>query len=99
MGEVSRYHEIETALAYHGCLVTRMNAGRRGVRLAPAGWADFIGCSRDGRFLAVEVKQPGGKQFAVQLAFEYEVKRRKGAYVCITDASDLASALRNSGVV
>lgn len=74
----SAEHAIQSAildyLALRGILAWRINSGmvktEAGgmVRLAPAGFSDIAGIY-NGRFLAIEVKQPGKKPTAVQQAF------------------------------
>lgn len=42
------------------------------------GISDIIGCLKDGRFLAIEVKRPGAKPSADQNAFLEKVRDRNG---------------------
>lgn len=98
--EVDRYHEIGEALTALGYLWTRLNAGRRpGVRLAPKGWADFVGCSPTGQFVAVEVKREGQEPTSDQLAFGYVVERRGGRYLVVHGAAELIARLRHDSRV
>ncbi len=52
--------------------------GRRHVRFAFVGCADIIGQLKNGRFLAIEVKRPGGKPTPDQQAFIDMVNRHGG---------------------
>jgi len=61
----------------------RMNAGAlkvdgRYVRLGFTGCSDIIGQLRDGRFLAIEVKRPGGELSEAQVEFLGKVDRHRG---------------------
>lgn len=72
-------------LNYYGHFVWRNNTGgfytnhgQRFVRFGLQGSSDILGVSRDGRFIAIEVKSPGKKPLRHQIAFLDEVKRRGG---------------------
>lgn len=42
------------------------------------GISDIIGCSKEGRFIAVEVKKPGGKPSPEQIEFLRRIKENGG---------------------
>lgn len=72
------------ALSERGCFVLRTNAGvyydNQGNRITIGfpGLSDLIGCTRDGRFFALEIKMPGEKPRQNQLDY-LESMRRYGA--------------------
>lgn len=72
------------------------NPGRRfnGLR----GVADILGILPDGRFLAIEVKVPGGKLRPEQEEFRDNVIKRGGEYFCICDVQTLVNMLREIGI-
>ena len=75
------------ALSSHGCLVVKFNTGqavtRNGytIRFGCEGWADIIGCTPAGRFLAVEVKTGKGRLRDKQKAFRDAVVRHGGIHI------------------
>jgi hypothetical protein len=78
-----------------GVWVWRANTGvarveGRTVRFGLTGQADILGLVC-GRFLAIEVKAPRGKQRPEQLHFEAQVTKHGGIYLL---ARDFASTLR-----
>lgn len=105
--------EILRALQALGCLVVRMNS--RVLRVPGAGgrdrlmrvggvkgMADIVGCDprQGGRFLAVEVKRPGGVPTPEQAGFLAAVKRAGGlAFVAWSahHAVDLLQRAREEG--
>jgi hypothetical protein len=58
--------------------VTNTYGNQHMMRLANAGTADITGCSKDGRFLAVECKIGKNKTTDLQNAYLEEVKKRGG---------------------
>ena len=76
--------KIMVALSERGCFVLRTNAGvyfdNNGNRITIGfpGLSDLIGCTRDGRFFALEIKMPGEKPRQNQLDY-LESMRRNGA--------------------
>jgi len=48
------------------------------IKIGYPGMSDIIGQMRDGRLLAIEVKQPGQKPSKVQIDFIETVKRNNG---------------------
>lgn len=63
-----------------------------------AGQSDIIGCLPDGRFLACEVKRPGGKMSPEQEEFQRRVTEAGGVAVCVTSIDELERNLRDAGV-
>ena len=85
----------------HWCpVVARINAGEalrggRRIRLAPEGWSDIIGVTRDGRFLAVEVKRPGKSRSPEQIEFQEAVVRAGGVAIVAEDLVEVAEKMRS----
>jgi len=63
------------------------------MRLARAGTADITGCSRDGRFIAVECKIKPNKPTESQEAYLAEIKKRGGVAVVAYDLTDVEAIL------
>lgn len=97
-------------LQLHGIYCWRQNQGaiplsgggfRRFVGLK--GVADIIGIAGGklgrGRFLAVEVKKPGGRLSKKQKAFLAAVEERGGYAVCVDNVADLESWLRDLDII
>lgn len=63
--------------------------GKRFVRFGWPGCSDVLGQLRDGRFLAVEVKAPGGKAGDTQRLFLDRVRAAGGAAFIATSATDV----------
>lgn len=63
------------------------------------GSADILGCLSGGRFLAVEVKAPGGRLSPEQRQFLDDVKTLGGLAVMVRDWRDLDAALREAGYI
>ena len=84
-------------LLWKGYLYTRLNSGmtkveNRLIRLAPAGWADIIGMTKDGRFMAIECKDVKGKQNTNQKEFEKQVLAGGGVYIVARSLEDVQKA-------
>lgn len=85
------------ALALHPAVAwaVRMNVGAfenaagRHVRVGFVGCSDVIGQLRDGRFLAVEVKRPGGKLTEAQFAFLGRVINNGGVGFVAFEVADV----------
>lgn len=76
----------------------RMNVGAfrdgdRYVRVGFVGCSDIIGQTTDGRFLAVEVKRPGGKPTEAQVEFLGRVQRAGGVAFVAWSVDDVARGL------
>ncbi len=80
--------QIIDYLNYRGHLVQRTNSGNiktadargktRFIRLATAGTSDVTGCSKDGRFIAIEAKIKPNKPTELQEAYLEEIRKRGG---------------------
>lgn len=93
-----------TWLALHGVFAFRVNSGafagvhkgkRRFVRFnSEPGLSDVLGILPDGRFLAVEVKRPGGPgPTPEQLSFLDRVRQLGGVGLVVRSVEDLVQAL------
>lgn len=65
----------------------------RFIRLASAGTADITGCSKDGRFIAIEAKIKPNKPTALQEAYLEEVRKRGGIAIVAYDLTDVEGEL------
>lgn len=63
------------------------------------GSADLLGCLPGGRFLAVEVKAPGGRLSPEQQQFLAEVRGLGGLAVVARDWKEIDQALREAGYI
>lgn len=63
----------------------------RRIRYGLVGSADLIGCW-NGRFLAIEIKAPNGRQRDEQRAFQAAVERLGGLYVLARSVDDVKAA-------
>jgi hypothetical protein len=61
------------------------------------GSADILGCLPDGRFLAVEVKAPGGRLSLEQRQFLADIKALGGMAIVARSWMDIDQALREAG--
>jgi hypothetical protein len=78
---------------------TSPNSGKVKVRggwmqLAPNGTSDILGLVRGGRFVALEVKLPGEKPTAEQLAFGARVVELGGFFAVVTSVDEAVAAVR-----
>jgi len=98
-------HDIQNAilelLAVHPKVAWahRMNSGAfkvgpRFIKCGFTGCPDIMGQLKDGRFLAIEVKKPGGKLTKEQNEFITMVNMNKGFGIIATDAAQVAEALK-----
>lgn len=86
-------------LRANGCMAWRANTGAmriratgqrdRFVRFGPVGQPDILGCTTDGRLLAVECKRGRNQPTDAQRAFLAEAKQRGAFAVCVWDIGDL----------
>jgi hypothetical protein len=91
--------QIIDYLNYRGHLVQRTNSGavrfndpsgkNHFLRLAHAGTSDITGCSKDGRFIAIECKIRPNKPTELQEAYLAEIRKRGGIAVVAYDLSDV----------
>lgn len=91
---------VFAAIKYHPkvAFAWRQNTGaavrdERVVRFAFAGCSDILGMLKDGRFLAIECKRPGGKLSTGQHVFLHKVNRHGGLGFMATCVTDVARAL------
>ena len=99
MKETQLVNQIVNYLNFKGHFVQRTNSGmlrlsnpngrERVVRLAHPGTADITGCTKDGKFLAVECKIKPNKPTELQLAYLDEVRRRNGLALVAYDLDDV----------
>ena len=69
------------------------NGSNRMIRLADPGTSDITGCSKDGRFIAVECKIKPNKPTALQEVYLEEARRRGGIAIVAYDLSDVENVL------
>lgn len=106
MKETHLVKQIIDYLNYRGHWVQRTNAGAlrftdaKGrsnfIALAHAGTSDITGCSREGRFIAIEAKIKPNKLTALQEAYLEEIRKRGGIAVvayCLEDVIKLFEKL------
>jgi hypothetical protein len=63
------------------------------IRMASPGTSDITGCSKDGRFVAVECKIRPNKPTELQEAYLEEVRKRGGIALVAYDLSDVEQIL------
>lgn len=103
MRESALVNQILSYLNLSGHYVQRTNSGairlqnpighQRFIKLAKAGTADVTGCSKDGRFIAVEAKIKPNKPTDLQLAYLNEIERRGGIAFVAYDLDDVMKRL------
>jgi len=87
-----RLNQIPGVLAYRvNTLVAR--AGPRTIRSVRKGHADILACAR-GRFVAIEVKSPTGRQSDAQSRFQSFVEAAGGRYLLARDVNSTLEAVR-----
>lgn len=78
-----------------GCMAWRNNSGAlkdntgRIVHFGKPGSADILGLTKDGKFLAVECKVPGGKTSALQKTFLTDVQKHGGIAMVVHSVDEL----------
>jgi hypothetical protein len=96
--ETALVKQIIQYLNYRGHLVDRTQSGMiRGdykgkgwaVKLSRPGTADITGCSKDGKFLAIECKINPNKPTALQEAYLEEIRRRGGIAIVAYNLEDV----------
>ena len=86
--------KIMAALSEKGCFVLRSNAGvyfdsqGNRVTIGFPGLSDLIGCTPQGRFFALEIKNPGEKPRQNQLDFIEAMKNNGAIAGCCTTIPD-----------
>lgn len=103
MKETHLVKQIVNYLNYRGHLVQRTNSGairfndhagkNHFLRLASAGTSDITGCSKDGKFIAIECKIRPNKPTPLQEAYLEEIRKRGGIAVVAYDLSDVEKIL------
>lgn len=100
MTEAQIQDAIRLALNHPDGVWWRNNIGsaeRRGVHIkfgvGGPGGADLIGLFR-GRFVAIEIKTPTGRQFPEQVQFQALVERKGGVYAVLRSVEDAQALLR-----
>ncbi|GHT89395.1 hypothetical protein FACS1894137_18550 [Spirochaetia bacterium] len=63
------------------------------------GSSDILGILPGGRFLAIEVKAPGGRLSPEQKQFLAEIRELGGLAVMVRDWKEIDSALREAGYI
>ena len=100
MKETHLVKQIIEYLNYRGHLVDRTQSGMiRGdykgkgwaVKLSRSGTADITGCSKDGRFIAVECKIAPNKPTELQKAYLAKIKKRGGIALVAYSLDDVAN--------
>jgi hypothetical protein len=71
----------------------------RWLHFGKKGSADILGCLPDGRFLAVEVKAPGGRLSPEQKQFLADIRTLGGLALMVRDWKEIDSALREGWYV
>jgi len=98
MKETVLVKQILDYLNYRRHLVQRTNSGMmRGnykgkdwvVKLSQAGTADITGCSKDGRFLAIECKIRPNKPTLLQEQYLNEIRKRGGIALVAYELKDV----------
>ena len=69
------------------------------VHFGTAGWSDIIGMTHDGKFLAVEVKRPGGNLSEKQKAFLDRVNAENGIGIVVDSVESLLNQLKGRNVI
>jgi hypothetical protein len=100
MKETHLVGQVIDFLNYRGHFVHRTQSGMTRVtnkygqqhmmRLAQAGTADITGCSKDGRFVAVECKIRPNKPTELQERYLAEIRKRGGIALVAYDLNDVA---------
>lgn len=102
MKEMMLVKQIVDYLNYRGHFVQRTNSGvvrteykgrTNVIRLAHAGTSDITGCSKDGRFIAIEAKIKPNKPTALQEAYLDEIRKRGGIALVAYDLDDVINSL------
>ncbi len=77
-----------------GAHVVEGDTGRRFIRYGFKGCSDVLGMLKDGRFLACEVKAPGGRLRPEQADFLELVRQHGGVAFMARNALDVLAALK-----
>jgi len=77
----------DLVLYRNNCGIAEMRGHKVRFGVGSPGGADLIGCFR-GRFLAVEIKTPTGRQSPEQRAFQQLIESKGGIYVILRSVED-----------
>jgi hypothetical protein len=89
--------DIKQYLAARGIFFFRFNTGRRGgVSFGIKGAPDIVGILPGGRFLAIEVKGPGGKASIDQLQVLGDIAKNGGVAFVAFSIDDVARHLESA---
>jgi hypothetical protein len=100
--ETHLVRQIIDFLNYRGHLVDRTQSGMiRGdykgkgwaVKLSRPGTSDITGCSKDGKFIAIECKIGKNKPTDLQNAYLEEIRKRGGIAIVAYDLKDVEAVL------
>lgn len=69
------------------------------IRMAPAGTPDLIMCSKEGRFIGVEVKRPGGKPTDKQTETLHRINELGGIGILAESLDEVLEDLRDVGLI
>ena len=98
MKEMFLVRQIVDYLNLRGHFVQRTNSGtvqaetngrKRFIKMASAGTSDITGCSRNGRFIAIECKIRPNKPTELQQAYLDEISKRGGIALVAFDLEDV----------
>jgi hypothetical protein len=73
--------------------IPNLNGRQRMIRLAHPGTSDITGCSKDGRFLAIECKIKPNKPTELQEVYLAEVRKRGGIALVAYELTDVEAIL------
>ncbi len=101
MKEGDLQKQIIDYLLLKGVVLLRINSVSRGFTRAvtrcgrgkESGVSDLIGCTKEGRFIAVEVKLPGGRVSDEQKTFLDQVKTSGGIAILAYSVEDVVNSL------
>jgi hypothetical protein len=101
MTESEIQKQIVDFLKLSGCLVFRMNAGKRqnNMTLAPAGTPDLMAITRCGDTIWLEVKTETGKLRETQEKMIAELVNRFQAVYLVRSVEDVKKSLQDAGIV
>ena len=86
--------EIKTYIKDHGGLCYKIHGGDL---YQETGIPDLL-CCWGGLFFGIEVKDPGGKPSAIQLAQGARIKKAKGHFIIATSIEDVKNYIYEKGL-
>jgi len=78
MTEQQIQKQILDYLRMIGCIAVKFNNSNFGRKTHQIGVSDIVGCTKEGRFIAIEVKKQGGKPTVEQIEFIVDVVKHGG---------------------